>query len=175
MDIFGSREEDPLLQDDPLAPSSEEGASEDNAEGGSAEEDSHKRNAPKQDIASEEASSTGFNSDASPTESIDDDHLPTGTNEEREDSVFRNTAADQGRGPHFRFDGTEDTRVVVRSGKEAAEGRLTVINAALEEGWQLGRVEVQENDPSASSAEVEASSKDTSITLAFVLHRAVET
>jgi len=124
MSVFGSRKDDPLLQNDPLAPGSDEDSGEDDP-------DQH-------------ASST------------------------EEDSVFRRTTSDGdgAENSHFRFDGSEDTRVLVRSATEVVDGRLTVLNAAFDEGWRLERIEIEENAP-----EDEPSSTDTALTLGFVLQR----
>jgi hypothetical protein len=121
MSIFGSREEDPLLQDDPLAPSSEEdAASEDEPSAG---DDSSQTSA-----ADTEARSTEEAPDAPDTGAVAD------SDEE---------AADES-GGHFALDGEGTSRTLVRSLEEAEHGNLTVLNAAFDQGWRIDRVVYQE-------------------------------
>lgn len=109
MDPFGSREDDPLLQGDPFAPTS----SEDDADGGEAA--SENRSPVETGEASRSGETTG-------------------------ESVFEES------GSHFALDGDGDTRVVFRSAEGASEGRLTVLNAAFDQGWSLDRVELRKGE-----------------------------
>ena len=145
MSLFGSREEDPLLQDDPLAPSSDE-------EGASDEESADVQptgGAEDTDSASQEDSEQDTLPPAISGESGDSVFAPTGSNGEDCESGF------------FHFEGEENERVLVRTAREAAAGRLNVLNSALDGGWRLGRIELRED----------SSSEDSSIECVFVLRR----
>jgi hypothetical protein len=148
MSLFGSREDDPLLQDDPLAPSSDEEGPEEAPTGEepeSAEPEGGADEPPPQDDPEEEWSL----SPAVSRGSGDSVFAPTGSNGEEGDSGF------------FHFEGEDDERVIVRTAREAAAGRLNVLNSALNGGWRLGRIELREDD----------SSDDASIECVFVLRR----
>jgi hypothetical protein len=78
-------------------------------------------------------------------------------------SVF--DGAGDGQDGEFRSGPTDDC-VVVRPVEKAAAGELPTLNAALEEGWRLRRVELRDVPPDASPQ-----STSTTLFLAFVLHR----
>jgi len=121
MSIFGSREEDPLLQDDPLAPSSEEdAASEDEPSAG---DDSTQTSAEGAEARSKEEAPEA-----------PDDGAVADSDEQ---------AADESEG-HFAFDGEGTNRTLVRSLEEAEHGNLTVLNAAFDQGWRIDRVVYRE-------------------------------
>ena len=154
MSLFGSREEDPLLQDDPLAPSSdEEGPNEEGPEEGASDE------------ASADAQPTEGADEATPASQNDSekDAPPPAISGESGDSVFAPTCSngEDGESGFFHFEGEENERVLVRTAREAAAGRLNVLNSALDGGWRLGRIELRED----------SSSEDSSIECVFVLRR----
>lgn len=144
MNPFGSRDEDPLLQNDPLAPPPDDSES----EGGAA--------------VPEEASSRSGEVASGREESSDQEGKSRGSASPSagNQSVFSPSDG------FFAFEGQGDTRVVVRSAAEASEGRLTVLNTALSQGWRLVRVELRED-----AAEAESSSDRTAPELAFVLRQ----
>ena len=150
MSIFGSREEDPLLQGDPLAPAPENESSDEEeiSERGSSDDqagrpDDRERGEPQAPASSEEPRSSG-------------------------ETVFSSS----GDGPNGArtgkpsSSGTTDTRVLLRSVEEAADGRLTRLNAAIEEGWRLQCVELRDGTTTSTAQTAEASRS-----LAFVLRR----
>jgi hypothetical protein len=123
MSIFGSRDDDPLLQGDPFAPSDED--------------EPHDAASPSDDDPAQKTRDPAGSTDDVP---------PPGA------SVF---------GPS-----DEDTQVLVHLVEEAADGRLGRLNAALDAGWRLRRVELRDDppgDPTRSTADARA--------LAFVLRR----
>jgi hypothetical protein len=154
MSLFGSREEDPLLENDPLAPSSDSEAVH--------EEDA---SSIEEDDDAESTSSSASAPEMDPPGALSSDGAES-------DSVFRVTS------PHsvsseeneLQFDSREDTRVVVHTAEEAGAGRLTVLNAALEEGWRLDRVELRSESPDEAGLEEEGA-QSSIVTLAFVLQK----
>lgn len=147
MSVFGSQSEDPLLQNDPLAPSpeDEEGESE-----------------PPEDRES------------STTESTDKEAAAADPPHERGDSVFGQAATPRDRENDGAATEKEDApRVIVRSFAEAARGGLAAVNEAIEDGWVLERVQVNDVSSAKSDAKVEAG-PPSSLTLAFVLRRTTE-
>lgn len=134
---LGSRDEDPLLKNDPLAPSSDgdEGEGDDETTGmTSSGEDPSSANLPPG------KTSSGLQRQ-SPQKNESDSEL-----QEDNWSVFSPSE------DHFAFGGEGDTRVVVRSVEAAAEGRLTVLNSAFDQGWRLARVALKEEKSSFSVA-----------------------
>lgn len=155
MSLFGPRKEDPLLQNDPLAPSSEEEKS---------TESSSKDVSPENDANGEEASHRE-------QEAEDLESPSSSTTGESQDSVFtpsRTQDDNEGRG-FFQFGSRGDSRVIVRSAKEADEGRLNVINSAMDEGWRLDRVETFEEASTQGTAAEKAGNEERSqLKLAFI-------
>ena len=120
MDVFGSREGDPLLQDDPFAPSDEE------------TDDASDSAPPQSADASEQASA------------------PDGSAEQLE--AEKNTVFDS-LPTASAMEGEDATRVIVRSAEAAAEGRLTELNAAFDQGWRLAHVDLRSETADAPSPE----------------------
>jgi hypothetical protein len=150
MSLFGSREDDPLLQDDPLAPSSDEEGPEEAPTG----------------EKPEGAEPEGGADEAAPSPQDDpaeEESLPPAVSRESGDSVFAPTGSngEEGESGFFHFEGEDDERVIVRTAREAAAGRLNVLNSALDGGWHLSRIELRED----------SSSDDSSIECVFVLGR----
>ena len=184
MSVFGTREDDPLLQNDPLAPSPD-----DEQEGEPSSDEPPYDEESSEKAVSEDASSEAAPSDkeTAPTDGPETD--ASTSHSEGTDSVFGPGSSSETEDEnHFRLGGSEDTRAIVRSAKEAASGRLTVLNAAFDQGWRLSRVDVQEDPtpeaasdpdppsdedlPSSQDGSSEASSpEDPSLTLAFVLRQ----
>mgnify|MGYP006304999215 CR=1 FL=1 len=167
MSLFGSREEDPLLENDPLAPSgdSEESVSDEDAP----DEDASPTGSVEEPDST--PSSSASDSSASVSEMGPPDTLPS--DEEKADSVFSATSshavsADE---KALQFDGQDDTRVVVHTAAEAGSGRLTVLNAALDEGWRLDRVELMSDPPDEESGPGSEDTRSAVVKLAFVLQK----
>lgn len=157
MTLFGSREEDPLLQNDPLAPSSGESGEKEPGETGSFEDDTRSEDARSNESSRGEEKPGGKEPPGSESDGAGDDA----------GSVFRSYSN------HFALDGEGDTRVLVRSEEEALEGRLTLINAALNQGWRLARVEVNDEETSEQSSSTRDGRKDaTGRSVVFVLRTA---
>lgn len=127
MNLFGSRDDDPLLKNDPLAPSDDETSSEEEAE---------------RDEESDAVSTDGD------TPVADGD---SGTGETYGDSVFGATRAASD-GEYFEMDGEGDQPILVRSLHNASNGRLTMLNAAFDQGWRLARIELRDAAPSEEEA-----------------------
>ena len=143
MSVFGSRNDDPLLQNDPLAPDSD-----DESEGEATEDPSAKTEATSQETAS-----------------------PKGARR-TEDSVFQPKTTESP--PEGRRDSDrqgEQSRVIIRSVEEAGRGAMDAINEALDDGWRLDSVEVNNVSAARRDADVENASTTASFTLAFVLRR----
>jgi hypothetical protein len=139
MSVFGSRDEDPLLQDDPLAPS--------------ADDDDHEEASPDETTSSDDVTRSASSSSAEGGRgggTVFGRVTPTGTNDEE--------------------DGRE-TRVLVQSPAEAASGALAALNNALDNGWRIRRVDIEEDASAGRDAEIEGPSTEPLLTLAFVLHR----
>jgi len=121
MNLFGSREDDPLLENDPLAPSSDENT------------------ASGEERASDD--------DSAPSSPAGDGPRTSPSREENDDPGSGNDApsagTSNGTGPHFALPGTGSTRTLRRSVETAQEGRLSVLNAAFDQGWRLDRIEYQ--------------------------------
>ena len=157
MSLFGSRKEDPLLQNDPFAPSSEEDKSTE-----SSSEDDPPENNPDRDETSQREQ-----------EAEESESPSSSTAGESKDSVFTpsRTQEEEGKG-FFQFGSRGDSRVIVRSAKEAEEGRLTVINSAIDEGWRLDRVETSEEAPTQGTASEKMENEERSqFKLAFIFRR----
>lgn len=143
MSVFGSRNDDPLLQNDPLAPSADENDEDDAA-------------APDEAATEDDA-----------------EREATATNGERtEESVF-GPGASAGSGTEDRPNahGNEKTRVVACSVAEVARETIANLNKALDDGWRLDHVEVNERGTAEWEAEAGTSAADSSLELAFVLRR----
>ncbi|PQJ26945.1 hypothetical protein BSZ35_18655 [Salinibacter sp. 10B] len=147
---FGSRKDDPLLQDDPLAPPSDEGAGEEDDSTGDVDPETH-----ADESTDEGAAVDGEDADAE-SRSLVETGEASRVGETTDPSVFEDS------GDRFKFGRDGDTRVVTRSAEGASEGRLTVLNAAFEQGWTLDRVELRNDE----GGEVDRMS------IAFVLRRA---
>lgn len=139
MSIFGPREDDPLLQNDPLAPSSD-------ADDESAVEDS--------------TSDTPLQSSSTRDTSASEASSPPSKAGDANESVFSS--------PHssVKHDTPDhqNTRTLTYVLNDAIDGRLTALSEALSQGWRLTHVEVRQKDV------IEEESKDTTRTLAFILH-----
>lgn len=152
MNLFGSREEDPLLQNDPLAPSSE---------------DSPDDPAPSDNPSSEENADPSASEEPSPSDDSDERAgQPRSSLEEGGGSVFGpcppSAPADAP------ADGNRPRRTLTHTVAEAADGELAALNAALDAGWRLDRVEVR----TAPEAPTDAPpAGDRSATIAFLLWR----
>ena len=139
MSVFGSRDEDPLLQDDPLAPS--------------ADDDDHEEASPDETTSSDDVTRRASSSPA---------------------EGRRGGVTVFGRVAPTGDDGEEaggETRVLVQSPAEAASGALAALNNALDDGWRIRRVDVNEDSAAEPDAEIGRSSSEPTLTLAFVLHR----
>jgi hypothetical protein len=155
MTLFGRREEDPLLQNDPLAPSSDDGQ-----EGprSSNENDSSEAVPPE-------------NEDVSPDGPDEDASSVASPRSETPESVF-GAGSSTDTNNHFSFDGTDETRVIIRTAEEATSGRLTVLNSAFDQGWRVDRIEVNPGAPRDTPPEgQDAASNSPSRSFAFVLRR----
>lgn len=163
MSIFGTREDDPLLENDPLAPSSD-----DEQEGDAP---------PDEDASSKAALSDEETASQSGSEEVRPSSRPGFSNSEEPASVFgAGSSAEVNAENHFRFDGSEETRVIVRSAEELTRGRLTMLNSALDVGWRIDRVKLRKGASPANEATTAGpSSGDASVELVFVLHRRTET
>ena len=151
MSVFGSRNDDPLLQNDPLAPPSDENEEED---------------APSPDDSTTEDDAASHPEEASRESSASN-------GERTEESVFGPSVPVEGGdedGQHSRT-GTEKTRVVVCSVAGVARETIANLNEALDDGWRLDHVEVNERGRAEWEEEGEDSSADSSLELAFVLRR----
>ena len=147
---FGSREDDPLLQDDPLAPPSKEGDGEDDDTTGDVDPEAHADESTGEGAAVDEEDARAES--RSLVETGEDSRVGEAT----DPSVFEDS------GDRFKFDGDGDTRVVTRSADGASKGRLTVLNAAFEQGWTLERVELRNGEGGEAAR----------MSIAFVLRRA---
>lgn len=148
MSIFGSREDDPLLQDDPFAPSSGDGAPEQNGASSKEPTDNHASNhGPPSGSPAQESKSTAT-----------DDSLGG--------SVFDPSTNADGRsfGETDRTASEASSREIVRTAEQAANGHLSTINDALDAGWRLRRVELR--NASADHAQADADRS-----FAFILRR----
>jgi len=144
MSVFGSQNEDPLLQNDPLAPSTEG--------------DNENEAPDDQELSS--------------VESTDGEMAPPDASQERADSVFGSTSREANRKENGAPpEKGENPRVMVRSITEAARGGLAAVNEALEDGWRLERVQVNEVSSAKCDAGAEAPLAQSGLTLAFVLRR----
>jgi hypothetical protein len=150
MSIFGSREDDPLLQGDPRAPTPKD-ESTDEGEG------AERERTENQVMRSDDRDRDEPNAPAS-----------SGASRSSEETVF----ASSGDGPSrsrtekSSSSGTTDTRILVRSVEEAAAGSLSRLNAAIEAGWRLQRVELRDGPPDSDA------DRGGEQSLAFVLRRA---
>ena len=144
MSIFGSREEDPLLQDDPFAPQSEDDSPE----------------ADDTDPSETQPSDSGPRSQEKATHTP-----PSGDTRSVGTSVFGDNKPNRASGNASASDNT-DTRVLVRLVDEAANGRLGRLNAAINDGWRLRSVELRNEAPDAPGPNTGPSRS-----LAFVLHK----
>ena len=153
MSIFGSRDDDPLLQGDPFAPGAEDDPSDEEPAG----EESAGEDTDDEGLRAGEPATTE-RPDASPAE---------GDSTSR-DSVFGPADDDQGRASGEGDPVSEDggTRVLVRLLEEAADGRLDRLNTAVDAGWRLQRVELVNE-----AADEQRQSAGASRSLAFVLHK----
>jgi hypothetical protein len=123
MSLFGSREDDPLLQDDPFAPSEDDPSSQDAR---TPEEAPRDRN-PSSDgteAGSPDAPSAGGEASV--------------TSQDEESSRF-------GGDDRFSFTGEEARRALVRGVDEAESGDLAVLNTAFDQGWRLEGVVYRED------------------------------
>lgn len=145
MSIFGSREDDPLLQNDPLAPSPD-----DDPAGDTADEDG--------DASESDRSSTARNRSEAPA----DEDASTDSAAGPATSVFGSPAGVQGRSSS-----RTDERVIVRLVEEAANGRLAQVNTALDAGWRLRRLELRDEVPDGRVP----TTADSPQSVAFVLYR----
>jgi len=143
MSIFGSREDDPLLQNDPLAPSSEDELADDPA--------------TEEDASEDDRPSTARDRATDPSE----DDASTGSGIGTTQSVFATPAETQDRSS-----AETDERVIVRLVEEAANGRLAQVNTALDAGWRLRRLELRDEVPDGR-----VPTAGPSQSIAFVLHR----
>jgi hypothetical protein len=152
MNPFGSREDDPLLQNDPLAPSDDEPTEESSTDG----------EPPTQ--------STSSNGEASPT-SPEQDAPPPDDESEDSHSVFERTSPGDG-DPHAPvcFHKTDDALIIYQWAPEGSTGQLTALNSVLDEGWRLDRVELREElPPPAESNDAPPPSEQPSPIVTFVL------
>ena len=153
MSIFGSRDDDPLLQEDPFAPNPKDDPS---------EEDPPGEKSAGEDATDEEPragdSATAERPDAPPSEA----------DSARRGSVFGPADTAQGRPSAEGVPGSGEggTRVLVRLLEEAAEGRLDRLNTAVDAGWRLRRIELLDD-----ASDKQGQSAGTSRSLAFVLHK----
>lgn len=159
MNPFGSRDEDPLLQNDPLAPSSDDAASDDEADA-SGEPPPETTDASPPSSEKTTAQSGKIGSGPGEASARDEDPPVSDPSPAADQSVFSPSDG------FFAFEGQGDTRVVVRSVPEASEGRLTVLNAALGRGWRLARVELRGDE-----ADRDSSPDRTAPEIAFFLRR----
>lgn len=122
MSLFGSREDDPLLQDDPFAPSEEDSAS--------------RPSAPSEEEHPDpEASGSGADA-ISPDVPASGAELPA--------EAQHDESAAAGGKDRFSFDGEEARRALVRNVDEAEAGTLSALNTAFDQGWRLERVVYRE-------------------------------
>lgn len=148
MSIFGSQEDDPLLQGDPFAPSSGDGAPEEN---GAANDD------PTNESASDSGSPSG--------RPARENQPSTASDDSGEGSVFTPST-----GTHRPLSGEsskeeEASREIVRTAEQAASGDLATLNDALSAGWQLRCVELR------TAAAADPSHPDGTRSFAFILGR----
>lgn len=122
MSLFGSREDDPLLQDDPFAPSEDDSSSQ---EARPPEEASRDRNQSSQE-----------------TEADPPDAPPVG--EDASAMAQTEEASRSGDDDRFSFTGEEARRALVRGVDEAESGHLAVLNTAFDQGWRLEGVVYRE-------------------------------
>jgi hypothetical protein len=122
MSLFGSREDDPLLQDDPLAPS-EEDAESSSSRASDEEPSDHDESVPASEAVSPEAPSVEA---------------------ESSEKTQHGGAATAGRDDRFSFDGEDARRALVRNVDDAEAGNLAVLNTAFDQGWRLERVVYRE-------------------------------
>lgn len=138
MSIFGPRDEDPLLQNDPLAPPTDEG------------EEENEENPSSGDSSSEDAPSSGASSRPSSSGPRSEGTADGAA------SLFESTGADAGAAESEvvpESGGTEDEETVqVRySLEEAMRGRLGRLNELLGEEWELDRVGCRLNEKASSA------------------------
>lgn len=148
MSIFGSRDDDPLLQDDPFAPNPKNDPSEEGP--------------PGEKSAGEDTTDEGLRAgDSAMPERPDADSARRG-------SVFGPADETRGRSSVEEASGSDEdgTRVLVRLLEEAAEGRLDRLNTAVDAGWRLRRIELLDD-----ASDKQGQSADASRSLAFVLHK----
>jgi len=161
MSVFGSRDEDPLLQNDPLSPSDEE----------EAQGDTSKEASTGDAEASEDAFREGETAQTTDAQTTDEDgHHPSGADEDTDPSVFHASTPSEkkARSDALREDSKDDTCVIVRAADDAADGQLRELRAAFASGWSLGRVVLQ-----GKNEDLNASLPLGALQFAFVLEREV--
>lgn len=148
MSVFGSRNEDPLLQNDPLVPSSDE--DETSPDESSSTDDA----ADGQDASGSETTAANgtpqagggvFGEGGSPKSDAKDGHASSG--------------------------GRAETRIIVHSIGEADREPLTAVNRALDDGWRLDRIETRGDSIPEREGEREDPYPEFALSLAFVLRR----
>jgi len=156
MSVFGSRDEDPLLQNDPLSPSDEE-----EAQGDTSKEAS---------TGDAEASEDAFREGETAQTTDEDGHHPSEADEDTDPSVFHASTPSEKKVPSdaLREDSKDDTCVIVRAADDAADGQLRELRAAFASGWSLGRVVLQ-----GKNEDLNASLPLGALQFAFVLEREV--
>lgn len=152
MSIFGSRDDDPLLQGDPFAPDAEDDPSD---------------GEPPEESTGEDANDEGPRPEG-PSMTERPDAPPAEADSDRRESVFGPADNAEGHPSDRDAPGSEEggTRVLVRLLEEAANGRLDRLNTAVEAGWRLQRVELVNETPDEQRRSAGASRS-----LAFVLHK----
>jgi len=125
MSIFGSRDDDPLLQDDPFAPPGEDGASEADEEGCSG------------DASSEEGSSEENCSEGASR------HLG---------SLFESGEGDEP-AQERKKELKRETLRVGQSSEEPRPARLDRLNALFDAGWRIDRIEHKSSERAPAAEE----------------------
>lgn len=121
MSLFGSREDDPLLQDDPLVPSDDESS----APSARAPDEAPEESAPSPQ-APEETS----------------DSPPGGNTSSSRSQSGPSSASDTG--DRAALSGEEARRALVRGVDAAEAGNLSALNTAFDQGWRLDKVVYRE-------------------------------
>ena len=125
MSIFGSRDDDPLLQDDPFAPPGEGGASE-------ADEEGNPEDAPSEKRSSEEDRPEGTSNHLGSLFESGQEDEPA---QEQKEAIKR------------------ETLQVGQSSEETGPARLDRLNALFDAGWRIDRIEHKSSERVSAAEE----------------------